>query len=789
MSETSTLTFQWTPTMAAFAIFAVAAAIWVSLKACRRTRWRPATVALEALRLLIVFVGALLLGAPEWVEPFRPDEKPVIAVLWDDSTSMQTRDVAGSGSPRPGRASGGESTSPAGGNSEDGRPASGSASERPEKQTISRADAIEQLTRSEAWESLRQRADVVIQPIGRAESAGDAATVKRISATGEDVTVTGGGRLEVGTDLSKPLIDVAESNRQLLGVVLASDGDWNQGLPPVAAAGRLRSIGVPVFTVPVGSPVKLPDLELISFDVPTFAVAGKPVRIPFSIDSSLPRDAQLTVTMTTSDDEEITKQVRVAAMSRTSDALDWTPTRRGELTLEMDVPTQTAETREDNNSKSAPISIREEKLKVLVIESVPRWEYRYLRNALSRDPGVEVSCLLFHPGLDKRGGGNSDYIEEFPPTKELLASYDVVFLGDVGLNDDQLTPLQCQWLRGLVQQQASGLVFLPGWQGRQFELLDTELGELMPVVLDDSQPGGWGSRTPQHFDLTQLGRRSLLTKLADTAEENWTVWANLPGFQWYAPVVVAKPGTETLCVHQEVSNQYGRLPLLVTRTFGAGKVLFMGTDGAWRWRKGVEDLYHYRFWGQVVRWMAYRRNMSQGETMRLFYTPEQPEVRQSLSVSANVMELSGEPLSNGNVTLRVEAPSGQTQTVRLKSTGEEWGAFAGEVVPVEPGEHQLTLFCAETGQKLETKLFVQGQPLEQVGNPARPEVLEEIARVTRGQVMAMDQIDEMTAWLSSLPDPPVSIRRVALWSHPLLAGGLILCLALFWVGRKIVGLV
>ena len=45
----------------------------------------------------------------------------------------------------------------------------------------------------------------------------------------------------------------------------------------------------------------------------------------------------------------------------------------------------------------------------------------------------------------------------------------------------------------------------------------------------------------------------------------------------------------------------------------------MGTDGAWRWRKGVEDKYHYRFWGQVVRWMAYQRNMAKGETMRLYY--------------------------------------------------------------------------------------------------------------------------------------------------------------------------
>ncbi len=33
------------------------------------------------------------LNQPEWIEEFRPEEKPAIAVLWDASTSMETRDV------------------------------------------------------------------------------------------------------------------------------------------------------------------------------------------------------------------------------------------------------------------------------------------------------------------------------------------------------------------------------------------------------------------------------------------------------------------------------------------------------------------------------------------------------------------------------------------------------------------------------------------------------------------------------------------------------------------------
>ena len=310
------------------------------------------------------------------------------------------------------------------------------------------------------------------------------------------------------------------------------------------------------------------------------------------------------------------------------------------------------------------------------------------------------------------GGGNKDYIKTFPNGLDELSKYDVVFLGDVGVEDGQLTAEQCRLLKGLVEHQASGLVFMPGWEGKEFSLLETELGDLCPVVLDQGQPGGWGARVPNHFELTELGRRSLLTKLADTQDDNVEVWEGLPGFQWYAPVVRAKAGSDVLCVHKDASNEFGRLPLLVTRTFGAGKVLFMGTDGAWRWRKGVEDKYHYRFWGQVVRWMAYQRNMAKGETMRLYYIPDQPKLNQTLALHANVMDKSGEPLHGGEVSARIKAPSGKTEVLRLNSAGDEWGEFTGHFPALEAGTHHATLVCKDTGATLETSFFVQGTAAE-----------------------------------------------------------------------------
>ncbi len=728
----SNFSLQWSALTVAVTMIAVVAVVVMSLLACVRSGFRRSIVGLESLRVAIVLLAAMLLNQPEWVERFVPKQQPTIAILGDASMSMTTRDVG--------------------------------LSDQTQGTLASREEAISGLLQKEAWRDTESKFKVVISQF----------------ASGEN---------NLQSDLHAALASARDENPNLRAVVLASDGDWNAGMPPVQMAMRYRLDRIPIFTVPVGSQSRLPDVELLSFDVPTFGVVGKTVRIPFTIESSMPRDHVAQVVMTTAEGVRIVREVRVTAMGRTSDAILWKPESVGDYTLNLTVPNHPDEKLTQNNVKAAPIAIREEKLRVLVIESLPRWEYRYLRNALSRDPGVEVSCLLFHPGLSKVGGGNRDYIQAFPDALESLSQYDVVFLGDVGIAEGQLTEEQCRLLKGLVEQQASGLVFMPGWQGNQLSLVGSPLEPLLPVVYDDSQVNGWGSRTPSHFALTELGRRSLLTKLADTQDENMQVWENLPGFQWHAAVTRAKAGTEVLAVHQESANEYGRIPLLVTRTFGAGKVLFMGTDGAWRWRRGVEDLYHYRFWGQVVRWMAYQRNMAKGESMRFYYSPEQPQIRQTVSLSANVMEKNGEPLAKGEVTARIAAPSGRIETINMKSSGEEWGAFNGAFTPKEAGQHLITLRCKENDATLEAKLFVQGATLEQIGKPARPEVLEELSRVSRGKVLQNGEIEEIVRAIEELPTPQPKIRRLQLWSHPLVAATLIVLLGVFWTMRKVVGLI
>ena len=60
----------------------------------------------------------------------------------------------------------------------------------------------------------------------------------------------------------------------------------------------------------------------------------------------------------------------------------------GEVELRLSIPRDPADRVVENNSVSAPLSVRREQLAVLIVESAPRWEYRYLEG-VGQDVEIE----------------------------------------------------------------------------------------------------------------------------------------------------------------------------------------------------------------------------------------------------------------------------------------------------------------------------------------------------------------------------------------------------------------
>ena len=706
----------------------------------KRSPNKKRSFVLECLRFFIGLLVISLLWQPEWLTVINPTTKPRIAILWDDSKSMLSTDA-----------------------------------QLPEmlsskKEIVSRAEFTQQLLKSNLWNAL--------------SAEGKNEIVTRSFATHpEDPNL----QAAAGTDLTAPLEDLLEKETNLRAAVLISDGDWNLGQPPVSAAQKFLLRKIPLFTIPAGSDKRLPDLDLLAVNAPTYGIVGENIQIPFTIRSSLDREVRTTIRLRDDTGRERTKTLTLPANKTTYDTILWKLEKEGSSTLELSFPPAQGELVPLNNSRKFTIAGKPEKIRVLVVESLPRWEYRFLRNALSRDPGVELSCLLFHPQLGM--GGGPDYIDKFPEKIEDLAKYDVIILGDIGVSSEQLTKEQCTSIRGLVENQAAGLVFLPGPQGNQFTLLDSDLADLIPVMFDATKKTGITETSASPLALTSDGASSLLTMLGDTEEDNPLVWRSLPGFYWHAPIERAKAGTQVLAVHaNRSSGNYGRIPLIVTKTAGSGKILLMGIDSAWRWRRGVEDKYHYRFWGQVARWMSYQRNMASGQRIRVFYTPERPSPGDTVTLHANAFDKNGAPLSEGKVTLNLTAPGGTTRTLDLAKDDNAWGSFTGRFAIDTPGAWKLSASIVDDDAKpVETTLLAQSVDLEKTGQPARPDVLEEMSRIARARMIQPESLADLIKEITALPEPRPLENRVPLWHHWATITAIIALLALFWVARKFNG--
>lgn len=720
----------WT---AATAAGLLGGSLWLTFRHVRGNRGARWLVPLEGGRILAVALTIGTLFRPEYVSMMRRSRVPVVRVLCDASASMQTVDVSGGS-----------------------------------KGVCSRAAWVKQAEQAEVWAPLKQRYKVEI-----AEFSAPPAT----NASAPDP----------GTDLNRALESALGAGEPPRAVVLLSDGDWTAGLSPVAAATRLRLQDVPVFAVSVGSGTYLPDLELVQVAAPAYALVDESIALPFTVQSRLDREIRTRFSIDSPGCRPAAKDIVIPPFGQLQDSILLTPTREGAFVFTAGIGVEPDEVVSNNNAKTFSMALRREVLKVLVIERTPRWEYRFLRNALLRDPGIDARFLLLHPDMEP--GTGRGYVRAFPATRAELQEYDVVFLGDVGIQQGQLTSEQAAWLKGLVEQQGSGVVFLPGTSGAQASLAGSELEDLLPVVTDKTRTSGIRHAAESNLLLTELGQGHLLTRLEDSPSANGALWRRLPGFTWHACVTRAKPGTDVLAVHANARNEHGRLPLLVTRTCGNGKTLFMGTDSAWRWRRGVEDLYHYRFWGQVVRWMAHRRHLAHGGGVRFFYSPETPSVGETLSMNATVLDRSGFPLSGQAVEVRIAGPNGGEHIVPLQEEAGGWGVFRGSFVPAAAGPYEVTVACEAEGRKVRAGLDVQAQTVEIVGRPARPDALREVASITRGECTGAEAFGAMVKRIAVLPESQPVERRFRLWCHPLWLGMLAGLLTLVWAGRKLAGMV
>lgn len=716
---------QATPTRVALLALILTAATWTILRHVRRAGDRR-TCHLELLRALILLMLAITFLQPEIIRRVEAPKRMRVAVVCDRSGSMDTVDVA------------------------DGKGG-----------MIRRADWVRHAVTSDLFSALTNVYDLDIREVCVPPAMPD---------------------VVAGTDLHAALESALVSAESLRAVLLISDGDWNLGPPPTLAAGRYRALGIPIFTITVGGPRPLPDLALESVSAPAYGLAEERLDLPVELRNRFDREVRTEVRLLRNGQIIDRAPVQLAPQSRGRVRLSARPNVPGDTIWTIEVPPEPEETDHTNNFRNVRIPIRREILRVLLADTLPRWEYRYFRNALIRDPGTEVKCWLAHPHLPP--GGGRDYLTRLPSSRTEFSGYDVVVLGDIGIGPGELTESQAEEIRGLVEHQGGGLILIAGRQGRQISLARTALKDLLPIDFDPAFPKGQASPIEGRYELISNHHEHPLVQLADSTSANELLWRSLPGFFWHASVR-SRPGSDVLAVHAMARNDQGRIPLIVVRSVGLGRILFMGTDAVWRWRRGVEDTYHYRFWGQVIRWMAHRRHLAHAEGLRWFVIPERPQP--SVQTRLQAIITSAEQHPTGAVEAEIVSPDGHHTRITLVPAEPAWGLYEGVWTPARPGLHRVAIRDTRTNRSVEGVIEVADVVVERVGEAARPDVLREIAAVSGGRAASTENAADVIADIRTLPQKQPIEERIRLWCHPAWGAAIAIAMTVYWCARKLAG--
>ncbi|MFO1023198.1 MAG: hypothetical protein U0903_21290 [Planctomycetales bacterium] len=572
-------------------------------------------------------------------------------------------------------------------------------------------------------------------------------------------------------------------------IVVFSDGiatEESARLSTVADVARSR--GVPIITVGVGNESPLRDLALFDTLVDEVAFVDDPIQFTARIKKSGEISGNVVVTLKSGAGGEVLARRELPLPAGNEPArveLNYTPRNEGEYDFFLEVLPVEREFRLDNNREQRHVSVRKEKIRVLLIDSSPRYEFRYLKHVLERDKTIEVATIL--------QDSDADYVKEdktalphFPVRKDELFRYDVIIFGDVDL--DQISSGALEQLRVFVSEKGGGVIFVAGTKNNPLKYQGTAIEPLLPFEVESARLPDPQGKLPQSFkpELTSEGRHSSsLFRFAENEPESLEIWNQLPGVFWNVQIGKLKSGAIPFA---EIPLGPGgkKFPWIIMQRFGAGKVLYHASDETWRWRFRVGDLYFGRYWVQAIRYLSRSRLLGKDRQAELVLDRAEYETGEPVQLRVRFLDEQLIPSDTGGVTVQVEKPGMPARTVKLRRLSPASSVFEGEVNQLTEGSYHAWVSAPNFPQAPPARDFrVQGASRETQNLRMDGEELRKTAELTGGKTYRLTDVDRLPRELPT--GQPVTLKSenpIPLWNHWLALALFVMSLTAEWILRK-----
>jgi hypothetical protein len=537
-----------------------------------------------------------------------------------------------------------------------------------------------------------------------------------------------------------------QGGQPVAGVVLLTDGAFNEGADCLEVARKMKEQGVPLF--PVGLGLKTPeDVGLRSLIVPDAIFPNDEVRARVQVFSYGYREAKATLRVLLDGGELAQAPVVLSGEPQFVDVPFKIPEGRGgSAKLTVSISEQPGEVSTVNNQIDRQVRIINQKIKVLYVEGRPRWEFRYLRVILQRDPRLDVKFLMTQ-GDQELPSASDSYIASYPEKPEEAFAYDLVILGDVPVW--YFSKPQVERMVELVRERGGSLLMLAGDTYAPSSYVGSPLAEILPVNIVE---GNATVGTNAYPVATERGKQTLA--LLDPSDKvSAAIWSVVRPLFRIPNLDGAKPAANVLLELPAGPDRPRAYPLVAWHYAGTGKAMYVGTDQMWRLRFKRGDQYHARFWGQAIQFLALSRLLGENKRVRIEVDRTELRAGERVEIHANVLNEFFSPVTAPDYTVQLGqftngaagATNGQPSVLRapvdvkLSAIPASPGLYQGYATLPKEGSYALQAAGLDAAFATTVHLTVASPNPEQREPAMQEDLLRSMADLSGGQYLQMSE--------------------------------------------------
>lgn len=648
-------------------------------------------------------------------------------------------------------------------------------------------------------------------------------------------------RTNLAAAMHKVLAEAGKDD--LAGLLLLTEGQDNGEASAEPLARQLGGQGSALCAILMGAEKPPADAAIIAIEAPdTVYLADRMfINAELKLDGLAGREVR--VTLFDGARPVDFKTIHVAGdVFRTRIQLTDEPRKVGLHPYRVEIEPVEGEVFESNNSYPLTLSVTDDKTNVLLIDSRPRWEFRYLKNLFSgRDKTVRLQYVLtrpdrfhgqpprpkIHASAKRRAGREEATL--LPENEAEWLKFDVIFLGDVSTRE--LTPEHMRSIRRFVADRGGRLILIAGPKAMPAEFAATPLTELIPVKLAgqaDKKTGepkrprrSFGSRGFR-LTLTPEGKDHVILRQHVESEKSVRIWESVPPVFWRSPYTQAVPAATVLVyaldpdapkwliarpgktssppenIVRQREEYQRKHALLALASHGLGKVMLLTFDRTWRLRYRVGDTYHHKFWGQVLRWATAGKlpvgtHLVKLGTDKTRYAPgARPVVR------ARIVRDDLSPVVTDQVAIKILSGEKLIGRVPMKYLKDSPGMYTAALDGLPAGTYRLELDAPEAEALLKkdgvktvsTEISVDpSAPAEEIELAANRHLLGRLASLSHnGIVVPPYQAQRVLGCLPAGKLKRKHRSQFALWDSWVLFGLFCGLVTAEWLLRKRAGL-